>query len=89
MFETLGCYFNTRVCTNVFFSLHPGDLFPFTRKPLFIIVDSTNSTAYKVRHQLSLSISLSHSHISSVIAAFCDIMRPFNIQEQPRGLLYK
>ncbi|XP_058632162.1 protein SCAI isoform X3 [Onychostoma macrolepis] len=27
--------------------LHPGDLFPFTRKPLFIIVDSTNSTAYK------------------------------------------
>lgn len=29
-------------------SLHPGDLFPFTRKPLFIIVDSSNSTAYKV-----------------------------------------
>uniref|UniRef100_A0A3B3VV75 Suppressor of cancer cell invasion n=1 Tax=Poecilia latipinna TaxID=48699 RepID=A0A3B3VV75_9TELE len=28
-------------------SLHPGDLFPFTRKPLFIIVDSSNSTAYK------------------------------------------
>ncbi|KAM9841417.1 protein SCAI [Aulostomus maculatus] len=27
--------------------LHPGDLFPFTRKPLFVIVDSTNSTAYK------------------------------------------
>ncbi|XP_051521460.1 protein SCAI-like isoform X3 [Myxocyprinus asiaticus] len=27
--------------------LHPGDLFPFTRKPLFIIVDSSNSTAYK------------------------------------------
>lgn len=27
--------------------LHPGDLFPFTRKPLFIIMDSTNSTAYK------------------------------------------
>ncbi|XP_061836702.1 protein SCAI isoform X2 [Nerophis lumbriciformis] len=27
--------------------LHPGDLLPFTRKPLFIIVDSTNSTAYK------------------------------------------
>lgn len=35
-------------------SLHPGDLFPFTRKPLFIVVDSSNSTAYKVprkRHQ--------------------------------------
>ncbi|KAG9354619.1 hypothetical protein JZ751_001332 [Albula glossodonta] len=27
--------------------LHPGDLFPFTRKPLFIIVDSSNSSAYK------------------------------------------
>ncbi|XP_077353348.1 protein SCAI isoform X1 [Festucalex cinctus] len=27
--------------------LHPGDLLPFTRKPLFIIVDSTNSIAYK------------------------------------------
>lgn len=31
------------------FSLHPGDLYPFTRKPLFIIVDSSNSVAYKVR----------------------------------------
>uniref|UniRef100_W5MCE5 Suppressor of cancer cell invasion n=1 Tax=Lepisosteus oculatus TaxID=7918 RepID=W5MCE5_LEPOC len=27
--------------------LHPGDLYPFTRKPLFIIVDSSNSMAYK------------------------------------------
>uniref|UniRef100_A0A3Q2P148 Suppressor of cancer cell invasion n=1 Tax=Fundulus heteroclitus TaxID=8078 RepID=A0A3Q2P148_FUNHE len=27
--------------------LHPGDLFAFTRKPLFIIVDSSNSAAYK------------------------------------------
>ncbi|XP_032993244.1 protein SCAI isoform X3 [Lacerta agilis] len=27
--------------------LHPGDLYPFTRKPLFIIVDSSNSVAYK------------------------------------------
>ncbi|KAK7799560.1 hypothetical protein U0070_016521, partial [Myodes glareolus] len=26
--------------------LHPGDLYPFTRKPLFIIVDSSNSVAY-------------------------------------------
>lgn len=32
-----------------FSSLHPGDLYPFTRKPLFIIVDSSNSVAYKVR----------------------------------------
>ncbi|MEE6519285.1 hypothetical protein FKM82_030955 [Ascaphus truei] len=30
-----------------FCSLHPGDLYPFTRKPLFIIVDSSNSVAYK------------------------------------------
>uniref|UniRef100_A0A8C4MPR7 Suppressor of cancer cell invasion n=1 Tax=Equus asinus TaxID=9793 RepID=A0A8C4MPR7_EQUAS len=28
--------------------LHPGDLYPFTRKPLFIIVDSSNSVAYKI-----------------------------------------
>ncbi|XP_029855889.1 protein SCAI isoform X2 [Aquila chrysaetos chrysaetos] len=27
--------------------LHPGDLYPFTRKPMFIIVDSSNSVAYK------------------------------------------
>ncbi|XP_048859270.1 protein SCAI-like [Brienomyrus brachyistius] len=27
--------------------LHPGDLYPFTRKPLFVIVDSSNSMAYK------------------------------------------
>ncbi|XP_007907722.1 protein SCAI [Callorhinchus milii] len=27
--------------------LHPGDIYPFTRKPLFLIVDSSNSIAYK------------------------------------------
>ncbi|KAK2172852.1 hypothetical protein NP493_924g01018 [Ridgeia piscesae] len=27
--------------------LHPGDLYPFTRKPLFIIVDSDNSSAFQ------------------------------------------
>ncbi|KAJ3154060.1 hypothetical protein HDU86_004985 [Geranomyces michiganensis] len=27
--------------------LHPNDLLPFTRKPLFVIVDSTNSVAFK------------------------------------------
>ncbi|XP_041090296.1 protein SCAI-like [Polyodon spathula] len=27
--------------------LHPGDLYPFTRKPLFVVVDSSNSVAYK------------------------------------------
>jgi len=28
--------------------LHPLDLVPFTRKPMFIIIDSNNSTAFKV-----------------------------------------
>jgi hypothetical protein len=27
--------------------LHPGDLYPFTRKPLFIIIDSDNSSAFE------------------------------------------
>ncbi|KND01855.1 uncharacterized protein SPPG_03645 [Spizellomyces punctatus DAOM BR117] len=27
--------------------LHPNDLIPFTRKPMFVIVDSTNSIAFK------------------------------------------
>jgi len=30
------------------FSLHPGDLYPFTRKPLFVIIDSDNSSAFEV-----------------------------------------
>lgn len=28
--------------------LHPGDLLPFTRKPMFLIVDSNNSVAFAV-----------------------------------------
>jgi Protein SCAI len=28
--------------------LYPGDLIPFTRKPMFLIVDSNNSLAFKV-----------------------------------------
>lgn len=28
--------------------LHPNDLIPFTRKPMFLIIDSTNSTTFKV-----------------------------------------
>ncbi|KAJ3333869.1 hypothetical protein HDU76_002195 [Blyttiomyces sp. JEL0837] len=35
--------------------LHPNDLVPFTRKPMFLIVDSTNSIAFKVVKQLALS----------------------------------
>lgn len=27
--------------------LYPGDILPFTRKPLFIILDSNNSTAFR------------------------------------------
>ncbi|XP_013404360.1 protein SCAI [Lingula anatina] len=27
--------------------LHPGDVYPFTRKPLFLIIDSDNSTAFQ------------------------------------------
>ena len=29
-------------------SIHPGDLFPFTRRPLFLIVESGNSSAFSV-----------------------------------------
>ena len=28
--------------------IYPGDLYPFTRKPLFLIVDSPNSGAFQV-----------------------------------------
>ncbi|KAK3088333.1 hypothetical protein FSP39_017775 [Pinctada imbricata] len=27
--------------------LHPGDIFPYTRKPLFLIIDSANSSAFE------------------------------------------
>ncbi len=30
--------------------IYPGDLFAFTRKPLFLIVDSPNSVAFQVNH---------------------------------------
>ncbi|KAJ3074555.1 hypothetical protein HDU98_010918 [Podochytrium sp. JEL0797] len=33
--------------TNLIHALHPGDLVPFTRKPLFVVVDSTNSSAFQ------------------------------------------
>ncbi|XP_043695494.1 protein SCAI-like isoform X2 [Telopea speciosissima] len=31
-------------------NLYPGDIIPFTRKPLFLIIDSDNSHAFKVVH---------------------------------------
>jgi len=34
--------------------LHPGDLVPFTRKPMFLIVDSNNSVAFAVRITLTM-----------------------------------
>ena len=45
--------FNTSVelhsLNNLFcFSLHPGDLYPYTRKPLFVLVDSDNSSSFQV-----------------------------------------
>lgn len=27
--------------------LHPGDLYPFTRRPMFIVIDSDNSFAFQ------------------------------------------
>uniref|UniRef100_A0A5K3F380 Protein SCAI n=1 Tax=Mesocestoides corti TaxID=53468 RepID=A0A5K3F380_MESCO len=32
--------------------IHPGDLYPYTRRPLFLIVDSDNSSAFKHVHSL-------------------------------------
>lgn len=29
------------------YSLYPGDLYPFTRKPFFVIVDSDNSFVFQ------------------------------------------
>ncbi|XP_038720621.1 protein SCAI-like [Tripterygium wilfordii] len=31
-------------------NLYPGDIIPFTRKPIFLIIDSDNSHAFKVLH---------------------------------------
>ena len=39
---------NTKNCIIVFFSLYPEDLVPFSRKPLMVIVDSSNSYAFRV-----------------------------------------
>jgi hypothetical protein len=35
-----------------FFSIYPGDLYPFLRKPLVLIVDSYNSVAFQVKFSL-------------------------------------
>uniref|UniRef100_A0A3B4VAC5 Suppressor of cancer cell invasion n=1 Tax=Seriola dumerili TaxID=41447 RepID=A0A3B4VAC5_SERDU len=59
--------------------LHPGDLFPFTRKPLFVIVDSSNSTAYK-----SLYFMMS-SHCMSLTCALSPLTCP---DQSQRGSLF-
>ncbi|KAH8850974.1 Protein SCAI isoform 2 [Schistosoma japonicum] len=43
--------------------IHPGDLLLYTRKPLFLIVDSDNSTTFRVKISLFYIISLILLHI--------------------------
>ncbi|XP_009771874.1 uncharacterized protein LOC107810537 [Nicotiana tabacum] len=50
-----GQYFENCLCLGPSRSggsnnLYPGDLIPFTRRPLFLIIDSDNSHAFKVLH---------------------------------------
>ncbi|MCD7449382.1 hypothetical protein HAX54_051813 [Datura stramonium] len=50
-----GQYFENSLCLGPSRSggsnnLYPGDLIPFTRRPLFLIIDSDNSDAFKVLH---------------------------------------
>ncbi|CAN4114873.1 unnamed protein product [Withania somnifera] len=50
-----GQYFENCLClgpsrSGVSNNLYPGDLIPFTRRPLFLIIDSNNSDAFKVLH---------------------------------------
>lgn len=50
-----GQYFESCLCLGPSRSggsnnLYPGDLIPFTRRPLFLIIDSDNSDAFKVLH---------------------------------------
>uniref|UniRef100_A0A8D0C5B8 Suppressor of cancer cell invasion n=1 Tax=Scleropages formosus TaxID=113540 RepID=A0A8D0C5B8_SCLFO len=60
--------------------LHPGDLFPFTRKPLFIIVDSSNSTAYK---------NFSNLFGQPVVCLLSPTVYPKSMQDQSqRGSLF-
>ncbi|XP_023697057.1 protein SCAI-like isoform X2 [Paramormyrops kingsleyae] len=60
--------------------LHPGDLFPFTRKPLFIIVDSSNSTAYK---------NFSNLFGQPVVCLLSPTVYPKSMQDQTqRGSLF-
>lgn len=55
-------------------SLHPGDLYPFTRKPLFIIVDSSNSVAYKVRLWKAAACTVGYSVNSTLAYSFYQVI---------------
>ncbi|XP_074308477.1 uncharacterized protein LOC141643289 [Silene latifolia] len=51
----LSDYYDNSLCLSPHGSrgsnnLYPGDLLPFTRRPLFLIIDSDNSHAFKVIH---------------------------------------
>ncbi|MGH0121281.1 UNVERIFIED_CONTAM: hypothetical protein FKN15_073607 [Acipenser sinensis] len=61
-------------------SLHPGDLYPFTRKPLFVVVDSSNSVAYK---------NFTNLFGQPVVCLLSPTVYPKNMQDQSqRGSLF-
>ncbi|KAG1342332.1 protein SCAI [Cocos nucifera] len=49
-------------------NLYPEDLLPFTRRPLFLIIDSDNSHAFKAE-ELGMAIMLHHHNISPTAQA--------------------
>ncbi|TNN29886.1 Protein SCAI [Liparis tanakae] len=59
--------------------LHPGDLFPFTRKPLFVIVDSSNSSAYK---DLSVSQHFTNLFGQPLVCLLSPTVYPKSVQDQ-------
>ncbi|XP_041090361.1 protein SCAI isoform X1 [Polyodon spathula] len=60
--------------------LHPGDLYPFTRKPLFVVVDSSNSVAYK---------NFTNLFGQPVVCLLSPTVYPKNMQDQSqRGSLF-
>ncbi|XP_020679595.1 protein SCAI homolog isoform X1 [Dendrobium catenatum] len=66
-------------------SLHPCDLIPFTRKPLFLIIDSNNSHAFKVIHGEekgeTMAMLLSPTSQSPAMGAASESSRNQNISQ--------
>ena len=58
--------------------LHPNDLVPFTRKPLFLIVDSPNSTAFSVRFLMGL-MCIEFRLSRNVADAFIDLYWSYRV----------